>query len=1032
MNNKITAAHIAGYKKGMVAKMKEFKNPSNKFRPIPFWSWNDQLEKDEIQNQIVEMKQAGVGGAFFHARSGLKVDYLGEEWFECIKAGIDKGKEVGLDVWLYDEEGWPSGFAGGIVPALSADYHAKFMTLERYTTLKDIDKAAMLAVYLYDKERNFYVKIDWDYNTLLNEGQEFLAIRRHTNPYYIDTMNKRAVEAFLQCTHEVYFEKYGEDFGTFIKGFFTDEPRLTCNHFGELPWSDELTENFKHRYGYELSDCLPALFIKSGNYEKFRYDFWKLVNDLFVKSYMKTIYDWCEAHGCKSTGHIMMEESIFSQMTSTGGVMPFYEYMHIPGIDWLRRPISTPVIGKQVGSAACQLGKDKVITESFALCGWNVSFEELKWIAEWQFVNGVNMICQHLQAYTIRGSRKRDYPPSLFHQQTWWKDYKKFNDYLGRLCVALSEGNQSADVLLLHPMRSGYVTYDGTRTEDIRVLDDEFSKISVSLSGNHISYHYGDETIIENHGRIEEGQFLLGKIAYKTVILPHMHSIDNITVKLLLEFLKKGGVVLSTGRFPTFTNGSEEELAQLKAGCVAIKAEEIRDYLKKVKLVSLSIAEKKKEISSISYQQRQTREGTLLFLVNHDQKETYQAEVTVFNGSYQVKRLVAETGEEEVIGFSAEKDKTVFTLEFKPMQSYILMLEQTEAPQTISVPVAEYENITLQRDWKIEKLGLNSLTLDTCTYSIDGGEVMGPVSVIRLQDILMELRRPCEVTMNFSFEADLDLKANKEFYLVVEEAKIFNITVNGTPVSYNEEAGYWKDKTFKKVDIKPTVINGRNEVTLHTTFRQSQKVYEVLYGENVYETEKNKITYEVELESIYLLGDFGVVSKTPFRNVERDAMFSDGPFLVVDKPVAFYGNEFTKQGLLFFAEDMVISQNIEITDKNKKYLLDFGKQNAPLIKIFVNGYQVKASLWAPYTADISDYVKDGINEIKLWIYASNRNLLGPHHHIDGECYNVGPDSFTGKWSWVERKSEADATDIADRTKNYWTDSYSFVKFGLKE
>jgi hypothetical protein len=96
----------------------------------------------------------------------------------------------------------------------------------------------------------------------------------------------------------------------------------------------------------------------------------------------------------------------------------------------------------------------------------------------------------------------------------------------------------------------------------------------------------------------------------------------------------------------------------------------------------------------------------------------------------------------------------------------------------------------------------------------------------------------------------------------------------------------------------------------------------------------------------------------------------------------------------------------------------------------VNGIHVKDSLWAPYTVDITDALKDGENLLELKLFASNRNLFGPHHHIDGECYNVGPESFTGKWSWVERKSEADATEIIDRNKNYWTDSYCFVEFGL--
>lgn len=106
------------------------------------------------------------------------------------------------------------------------------------------------------------------------------------------------------------------------------------------------------------------------------------------------------------------------------------------------------------------------------------------------------------------------------------------------------------------------------------------------------------------------------------------------------------------------------------------------------------------------------------------------------------------------------------------------------------------------------------------------------------------------------------------------------------------------------------------------------------------------------------------------------------------------------------------------------------RQRAPLIKVFVNGKLVHDSFWAPYEADITEAAVDGENTITYQVFASNRNLFGPHHHIDGECYNVGPESFTGKWSWVERKSEADATEIFDMNKSFWTDEYCFVEFGL--
>jgi hypothetical protein len=716
-------------------------------------------------------------------------------------------------------------------------------------------------------------------------------------------------------------------------------------------------------------------------------------------------------------------------MTSTGGVMPLYEYMHIPGIDWLRRMISSPVIGKQVGSVACQLGKKQVLTESFALCGWNVSFEELKWIAEWQFVNGVNQICQHLEAYTIKGSRKRDYPPSLFTQQTWWKEYKKFNDYLGRLCVALSTGDQTADVLLLHPMRSGFVSYDGTRTQAIKVLDSKFEELSNLLSGLHISYHYGDETIIGKHGSIKGAEFIVGRIAYKTVILPHMYALDEKTLELLIRFMEQGGTVISMGQLPYYTNCDLNKLAELCSKIKYMEKDGLRSFMLERKLVTLSITGSKEEIRDITYLQREAKEGSIFFVVNHSQEKSYHTHISILGKQGKLVRLIAENGAEEELDYRVDNGNTLFELDFEPMQSYILQFKPSAEIEHI-IPVKEVVTVPLQEDWVIDDMDLNSMTLDYCDYRIDQGEWQGRTPVIKLQNILLDLQRPCKTELSFSFEVSADLGKNKEFYVVIEDAGLYEISVNGTTLVYREE-GWWKDKKFKKVTIKPYVKKGKNVIVLKTEFTQPQKVYDVLYGENVYETEKNKITYGIELESIYLLGDFGVVSKSDFRRIERSAMITEGGFEIIDAPVAFHDNNFTGNGLLFFAGSITISQKLSLTKQaGKSLLLNLQKQNAPLMKVFVNDILVKDSLWAPYTADITQAARDGENTVKIQLFASNRNLLGPHHHIDGECYNVGPESFTGKWSWVERKSEADATEITDRDKNYWTDTYSFVEFGL--
>ena len=106
---------------------KEFRNPPKEYRAIPFWSWNDKLDPEFLRWQIREMDKVGLGGYFMHARGGLQTEYLSEEWMECIAACIDEGNKTGMQSWCYDEEGWPSGFAGGIVTEMGDKYHVRWL-----------------------------------------------------------------------------------------------------------------------------------------------------------------------------------------------------------------------------------------------------------------------------------------------------------------------------------------------------------------------------------------------------------------------------------------------------------------------------------------------------------------------------------------------------------------------------------------------------------------------------------------------------------------------------------------------------------------------------------------------------------------------------------------------------------------------------------------------------------------------------------------------------------------------------------------
>ena len=94
----------------------QLNNPNASFRSAPLWVWNTKVTYADIDRMLGELKEQGFGGAFVHPRPGLITEYLSDEWFDLYRYSIEAGKKLGLDIWIYDENSYPSGFAGGFVP----------------------------------------------------------------------------------------------------------------------------------------------------------------------------------------------------------------------------------------------------------------------------------------------------------------------------------------------------------------------------------------------------------------------------------------------------------------------------------------------------------------------------------------------------------------------------------------------------------------------------------------------------------------------------------------------------------------------------------------------------------------------------------------------------------------------------------------------------------------------------------------------------------------------------------------------------
>ncbi len=978
----------------MTISKEHLENPPKSYRPVPFWSWNAELKEDETRFQIAEMDKAGMGGFFMHARGGLKTKYMGSEWMDNVRAGIHEAQKRGMYAWGYDENGWPSGFASGVVCGMGVKYQQKYLKMEYTDAPVTTDRTIINLESENGQNAHFYFDV---------------------NQFYIDGMDSEVTDAFIAATHQKYKEELGDDFAK-MTGFFTDEPQLSRAE-KSIPWSLILPDEFKKAYGEELLPLLPHLFVTSEKAYATRYKYWKLVTELFSKNFMKRIYDWCSKNGSKLTGHMVLEESYSSQLDSNGSCMPNYMYMHIPGVDKLGRSVDRNLLAPQVASVCAQTGKKQILTESYALCGWDVSFEELKWILEWQMVKGVNLLCQHLAGYSLAGIRKRDFPAGHFYQNAWWDDYKTFNDYAARVGMLLAEGEIRCDVLVLHTVSSAWLERCDNYNWQ-QAVDDKYCKplldVMITLDKNQIIHHLGDETVMQTLGaKAENGMLVVGKMSYSTVVVPSSMNINSDICVLLDEFAHQGGKVIFVGDIPGYVNGVKSDAALYIKSDKAVDVSELVSLIpENAKYISLVRADGKE--CDVQYARRVFDEYEMHYFVN-----TFsQREKAVFTAKAKsLARFDYMTGEVVPYPFERCGDtvKAEITVEEKGSLILFTYDDESYAPFTLPKRQTDSINAKLVGTWEISTSEKNAITLDVCDLYIDGKLCESDFPISEVQELANSYERQINVRLDFRVKSKIDLAG--EAYLVVEESEYYDIYINNTKIE-KKYCGYFRDKSFEKLDVSGCIKCGENIITLICDFAQSESVYETIRNCHKFEGIVNKLSYDREIEAVYLLGDFCVESETEFVPSFNRSYVTDGGFVLTAPKTEVTDGDLVRQGYPFFTGKLSLSKSVTLTsDELQNKTIDFERMGAVITKLTVNGKKLPQLIWAPYRFDLGGCLKEGVNTFEIELTNNFRNLLGPLHR-GGENYDVTPGSFyqrSSVFKWISGK---------------WHENYAFLENGI--
>ena len=801
-------------------------------------------------------------------------------------------------------------------------------------------------------------------------------------------MNPETVEAFINCTHERYKNVCGKYFGKEIPGIFTDEPcYLMVGQYGIpcLPWSEYLPEYFKNLKGYSIEDNLESLFFDTGNYNKIRFDFFDSATRLFMESFTKKYYDWCENNNLIMTGHFMAEDDLVYQTQWIGAAMPHYQFMHWPGIDKLGRHLKQLVTVKQVTSVVDQLDKERAFCEVFGCIGQQSSFYHRKWIADWEAALGIGFVNSHLSLYSMRGERKRDYPANLFYQQPWWDFEKPFADYIGRLSYAVSTGKREVDILVIHPIGSVWSEYSplhkktGFAVEN-NIYNKPFEDLSKNLIANNLDFHYGDEIIMEKHATIEGNKLVIGSHEYSTIIVPPCSTLRENTIKLLDKFVEKAGKnhLIFTQIFPRKIDGIDSNVTLPDKGLKLNNIDDVitvvcKYYENRIQTIDKMTGNNAEKIITHA---RNTDEGKIIFFANTDDKREIQANIKICDMK-NPKILDLMSGEIYNIPSTYIDNKCNIDVTFYPAGSMLIIetakpMECKNSPQYLDSGI-EFPNTSVITNIidnrEINVLEDNVLPLNDVTLYMAGEQVLNNEPVSKAwHNYFYPAPDGTPFRAEYNFDV-LNIPKNNIYAAVETAENLDRIIINGKEVKPLKEKGElgifdneksWKDISFTKVPLTGLIREGKNTLIL-----EGKKINNVTRAGCHNRIENFKQHMPTEVETVYIIGDFHVIS------LDRENFIIDSK-----KPIPNC-SDLISSGYPFYAGKVEYTSKFNCTNTDDKTYLKINDVKTACVELYVNTKPVSIKYWKPYIFDVTKYLIKGENDIK--IIASNTlfNLMGP-------------------------------------------------------
>ncbi len=1001
-----------------------FRNPGSEYRCTPFWAWNGDLDEDLLRREIGVMKRMGMGGFHMHTRCGMSVPYLSDTFMAKVRACVEEARAQGMLAWLYDEDKWPSGFAGGFVTekkenrqrflliSPNAPDPARGRLLARYDVLLDPDGYLASFRRLAEGETG--------------QGRVWYAAEQQAIPGpwfhfngYVDTLNPEAIRDFIRITHERYLEVLGDDLGKICPAIFTDEPQMprktTLSHSTDLqdvlmPWTGDLEKTWRERYGDDILDHLPEVVweVRDG-ISPARYRFFDHTTERFVSAFCDQIGRWCRNHGLLMTGHMMSEGTLEGQTCCVGEVMRAYRAFTLPGVDQLcdGREFTTL---KQAASAAHQQGCPGVTSELYGVTNWDFDFKGHKLQGDWQAALGVTVRVPHLYWYSMHGESKRDYPASIGHQSPWWREYPFIEDHFARVNTLMTRGTPLIRIGVIHPVESCWIAYGPDDLTSLKRtgLDRRFEELNRWLLMDTLDFDYICESTLPDLYRPDAGSgFTVGEMSYDAVIVAGCDTLRRTTLDALRSFRDRGGRVLFLGAAPRFVDAlpsADAENFSRRCECLSWDRAALNESLRPLREVRI-LDRHGRPSGNLLCAIRRDLDCRNLFICHAmpapagapDTPEDYRIGLA---GLWEVSAWDTLSG--RILPMDAEYrgNATLLSWHCFAQDSLLLRLSPAAAlPEQAAAQAAELngsygirmrEELSVAREPESERFlpppdeilpgEDNVLLLDMAEWKTDDGPWQPREEMLRIgvaakeklgistaavsgaQPWALPPEKPKHtLSLRITFRSECDFPSAR---LALEDAEISGVLFNGEPLRKETRDGFFADEAIAAFRTGP-----------------------VRAGVNTVEITK-PIAASTCVENLFLLGDFGV------RVTGTETVLTPAPRSLA------YG-DWTVQGFPFYSGPLTYRYRLR---GGRKLRLRLGLFSAPCVTLDLDGRRIANLSLSPSEADLG-FLPEGDHVLDLTVFPSRINSFGTFHLNDRSVVWFGPQAWRSngmRWTYTYR------------------------------